>query len=280
MLRSHVHQIETGLKATDGSGWTRFPQFAGRTGSVRSMGCHYSVLEPGCRPHPPHSHIEEELLLILDGDAEIILANSPEDPSPVVVPMTVGQFTYYPAWQHHTLRNVSARPVTYLMFKWRGSRRLLGLGRLLKSLAFQPPRLLTSAFDVRPLLESESAKDFSTSLIFEAPTDWFGRLHCHLTHVKPGGAYKPHADKYDVAIILLAGAIEVSGAILRDRGIAYFGRGEIHGMKNPGKEPATYLVFEFDRKMRKRKRLRQGDPLLKSHPLAVAEGQVDAPAGG
>ena len=134
---------------------------------------------------------------------------------------------------------------------------------MIKALAIWGRRLTTGAFDVRHLLGSQQAKPVATSLVFEAPTDWFGRLHCHLTNVQPGAGYAPHADRYDVAIVLLAGAIEVGGTVLRDRGIAYFGRGEIHGMRNPDDIPATYLVFELDRKSRKRRRLRQGDASLR-----------------
>lgn len=269
MFTSHIHQIDFDKKDEEESDWVKFPQFKAGTGSIRSMSCHYSVLNPGCRPHPPHSHIEEELLVILDGDAEIMLADSPDDPSPVAVPVTVGQFTYYPARQYHTLRNASARPVTYLMFKWKGPRRFFAVRRMIKALAFRGRRLTTGVFDVRPLLSEQHSKPFATSLVFEAPTDWFGRLHCHVTHLKPGAGYTPHADRYDVAIVLLGGSIEVGGTVLSDRAIAYFGRGEIHGMRNPGKISATYLVFELDRKSRKRNRLRQSDASLQ---LALPPG--------
>ena len=77
--------------------------------------------ESGGCPHPPHSHIEEELLIVLDGEANIEIAASPDDASPRVEMLTPGQFSYYPAWQHHTIRNRSTRPVTYMMFKWTGN---------------------------------------------------------------------------------------------------------------------------------------------------------------
>ena len=52
------------------------------------MGCHVSVLSPGRCPHPPHSHVEEELLIILDGEANVEIASSAVDPSPRVEALT------------------------------------------------------------------------------------------------------------------------------------------------------------------------------------------------
>jgi hypothetical protein len=48
------------------------------------MSCHASVLVGGHSPHPPHTHREEELLIPLHGEAEIVIATSPTDPSPRV----------------------------------------------------------------------------------------------------------------------------------------------------------------------------------------------------
>lgn len=252
MTYAGLHQIDLPASAGE-DGWQPYPQFQTATRSVSDMECHYSVLDPGCSPHPPHSHCEEELLIILDGSAEILIARDPDDRSPSIVPLSIGQFSYYEAWRHHTIRNVSDRPVTYLMFKWHNRTRRTALRRLLDFFSRKRPTLLSGTFDARPFTEDQATADFSAVRIFEGRTRWLKRLHCHLTRLKSGAGYAPHADDYDVAIVLLAGSIEIGGGTLRHRGIAYCGAGEMHGMHNPGPETAIYLVFEFRASGRDRK---------------------------
>lgn len=213
--------------------WQPFPQFRGATRALPLMGCHVSVLDPGHSPHPPHAHGEEEILIVLDGEAEIAIAASPEDANPRWEPLARGQLSYYPAFQHHTIRNVSAAPVTYLMFKWLGGPRSAS------------NELAASVFDPAAHASVHDRRAFAPSLIFEAATLYLKKLHCHVTRLAPGAFYEPHVDSYDVAMVLLEGAIETLGASLERSGFVYCGSGIPHGMRNPGTTPATYLVFEF-----------------------------------
>jgi uncharacterized cupin superfamily protein len=241
MLQRFLQNISVDAQGATSSGWCPYPLFADETASLSSMSCHYSVLAPGRTPHPPHIHTEEELLVILDGDAEVALASDPSDQTPRISPLTVGQFAYYPSPQHHTIRNVSERNVTYLMFKWSNRERQPERHYPDETDGLFPCRM----FDVRPEMEVEHECDFAPVVIFEGKTMWLKKLHAHLTRLRPGGGYEPHADPYDVAIVLLQGEIEIDGRRLKDRAVAYFGAGEVHGMHNPGVTTATYLVFEY-----------------------------------
>lgn len=254
MTYAGLRQIDLPAAEAAESGWQPYPQFKATTRSLSSIHCHYSVLSPGFSPHPPHAHSEEELLIVLDGSAEILMATDPDDKSPVVKPLSVGQFSYYEAWKHHTIRNVSDRPVTYLMFKWHNRRRRTALRRFLDFFSRKRPTLKSGTFDAG-LSSGDQPADFSTVRVFEGRTRWLRRLHCHLTRLKPGAGYDPHADGYDVAIVLLAGSIEIGGETLRHRGVAYYSAGEMHGMHNPGQETATYLVFEFEAFRRNKKQI-------------------------
>jgi mannose-6-phosphate isomerase-like protein (cupin superfamily) len=233
MIVTAVHSLPVPLAAC-ATGWMPYPQFSGRTASLDFMGCHVSVLSPGHSPHLPHSHVEEEILIVLSGEAEAIIASREDDISPRRERILPGQFTYYPAWQYHTLRNVSDAPVTYLMFKWSGGP------------AGASAALDAGLFDARPLLERKGKEPFSPKLLFEASTRWLRRLHCHVTVLDPGGGYEPHADPYDVAIVVFEGILETVGQTLIAPGVIYYGRDAQHGMRNAGNEPARYIVFEFD----------------------------------
>lgn len=215
--------------------WRSYQQFRGPTRTFASMSCHISVLSSGHHPHPPHVHPEEEILVVLDGEVDIELADSPAGGRRLrLVP---GMFSYYPATQHHTLHNVGAKPATYLMFKWRAG--LAGVGEPLPASVFEYDLggLTTNARgETRPMM---------TKVLFQQPTHCLGKLHAHLTTLLPGGGYDPHVDAYDVAILLLSGEVETLGERVRPFGIIYYSAGELHGMRNAGTVPAVYLVFEF-----------------------------------
>jgi uncharacterized cupin superfamily protein len=214
-------------------GWRPHKILRGATPNAGLMSAHISVLNPGRSPHPPHVHVEEEVLIVLDGEAEILIGDNPDPAAARVERVPAGAFSYYPAYQHHTIRNAGAANVTYLMFKWRA-----------------PPLETTDQakagiFRFSDILTEPPAKSFQTKKFFEQPTGYLTRLHAHISTVAPGGGYAPHADKHDVAIVVLSGEVEAAGTVLRRHGVFYFPAGRKHGMKNIGKVPARYLVFEF-----------------------------------
>ena len=100
------------------TGWKPYPIFSGSTRCLDEFSSHMSILSPEITPHEPHSHQEEELLIMLSGEADIVrpdkeIANI--ETREIIRP---GSFVYYPAFQPHTIHNVSKKPATYLMFKW------------------------------------------------------------------------------------------------------------------------------------------------------------------
>jgi quercetin dioxygenase-like cupin family protein len=149
------------------------------------------------------------------------------------VRLGAGSFAYYPSGQHHTIRNASRAPVTYLMFKW-----LAGDSRNVQPLG----ATVVHAASVRV---PDGTRHFRTALLLEGATAYLGRLHVHLSLVAPGGGYEPHADAHDVAIVLLKGSIETLGRRVEGPAVIYCSAGSMHGLKALGGEDARYLVFEF-----------------------------------
>ncbi len=227
------------LDARTGSSWTPHPLFSGLTGVHDAIGCHASVLGPGRMPHPPHSHIEEEILVVLDGEAELLTGDGPEPESAEIHPVRPGMFAYYPAYQHHSLRNSGDGPLTYLMFKWRGVP--APSGTVLQTV------IVDSATE--PADDAISARPYRASRLLDGPTNYLGKLHAHLSEVAPGGGYEPHSDPYDVAIVILSGEIEITDRSSVRRigpfGVVYYAAGEPHGLRSAGPGLARYLVFEF-----------------------------------
>lgn len=230
-ITTNVHFGEGFLPGKEG--WKPYKLFRGPTPSIDFMKAHVSVLSPGYCPHPPHCHVEEELLIVLDGEAEIVLPDGPNVEGARVERLLPGGFGYYPAYRYHTIRNVSSAPVTYLMFKWQG-----------------PPvevadPLQTVVRDIGGRTARPSEKPRSMEVLFQGPTAYLGKLHAHVTDLQPGAGYEPHADKYDVAILVFSGQVETLGQTVGPGASIWYSAGQLHGMRNVGSERARYLVLEF-----------------------------------
>jgi uncharacterized cupin superfamily protein len=227
------HKLHALDAVSDGKAWTPHPVMKGRTATVGRLGVHYSLLQPGHSPHPPHAHVDEEILIIIDGEAEVVLPQCEDDPSPEIHRLRRGDFTYYPAYRWHTIRNRGDKPVVYLMLKWRGS----ALGHM----SHVPP----GVFLRKGSVPSRTSVPFQTRLIFEGKTHFLDRLHVHRSLVMPGGGYEPHADPHDVMIVLLEGTIQTMGQTMTAPAFFYHPADSLHGLRASGDRPAEYLVVEF-----------------------------------
>jgi mannose-6-phosphate isomerase-like protein (cupin superfamily) len=231
-LLVEVHPMKLPLPEDRVARWRPHHLFRGVTPNTQLMGAHVSVLSPGHSPHPPHAHREEEILIVLDGEAELVISEGPDDVNPRVEQLHEGSFVFYPAYQHHTIRNSTNKPITYLMFKWHGTpaeiEQPLGT-TILNSETMPPPALVP----------------FSATKLLDGPTAYLSKLHSHLTVLQPGAGYAAHADDHDVAIVILSGRVETMDRTVERHGVIFYSAAEMHDMKNIGETPARYLVFEF-----------------------------------
>jgi quercetin dioxygenase-like cupin family protein len=215
-LTSRIHPLRLPLEP-DGQAWKPYPAFRGSTADLPSLSCHASVLVHGHSPHPPHRHAEEELLLLLAGEVELDFAENGQ------ARLRPGGLAYYPANFAHTLKATSAEPAMYVMFKWRGEP------------AVADQQLPSGLFETAG----------GSRILFEGSTQYLRKLHSHVTVLEPGGGYEPHVDAYDVAIVVLEGALETIGGHAAPHDVIFYRAGEAHGMRNVGDGPARYVVFEF-----------------------------------
>jgi quercetin dioxygenase-like cupin family protein len=230
-LTSGIHPVTLPLDPSLDTGFRLYHQYRGSTGNVSSFSCHVSALAQGKCPHPPHTHSEEEILIMLQGEADLVLPRCPDGRRERR--LTAGQFVYYPAHFPHTLRAVSPKPANYLMFKWRARHRP-GAARL----DFQ-------SIDLAAVHFTGERGGFLSRVLFEGRTAYLGKLHAHFSCLAPGAGYAPHVDTHDGAIVVLEGEVETLERRVRPHGIIHYAAGEPHGMRNPSSHPARYLVFEF-----------------------------------
>jgi quercetin dioxygenase-like cupin family protein len=217
-LTSRIYPLRLPLEPDEKAGWKPYPAFIkGSTANLPGLSFHASVLLRDHSPHPPSAHTDEEILLLLAGEIELVFSETER------ARLRPRELAYIPGGVAHTQRTTSAEPATYVILKWRGEEtgadRQLARGRFDTSGA---PRVL-----------------------FEGPTRFLRKLHAHVTVLEPGDGYEPHADAYDVAVVVLEGEVETLGGRAAPNDVVFWLAGEEHGMRNVGEVPARYVVFEF-----------------------------------
>lgn len=235
VLGSEFRQLDLPLADDSKNGWKPYIIARGATPNAGSMSVHASTLAPGKSPHPPHNHLDEEILLVLEGQADIVVCDDPSGENAEVHVMKPGGIAIYPPYQYHTIVNRSDAAVNYLMFRWSGktSGSCRSLNQIFHNFSFHDK-------DV-----ARKKGNFRAKRIFKDPTHFLEALECHVTNLDPGGGYDMHSDEHDVAIIVFEGEIEIGGQRAGRGGVFYIAAGTPHDMTNPGQDTARYLVFEF-----------------------------------
>ncbi|MEX2395388.1 MAG: cupin domain-containing protein, partial [Balneolales bacterium] len=190
---SWVHQLDLPLAENSETGWQTHRIHAGSFQCMDWMACHASVLSPGEIPHSPHSHKEEEILVVLDGEATLLVG---QGEGQTVELLQRGAFTYYPAGHVHTIRNYSNSPITYLMFKWRSMVHNTEKTSLPQWIHRKPVPVLNGT--------KESVPNWVVNKLMEGPTKYLHEFRVHMSTLLPCGGYEPHSDSYDVALLVLS----------------------------------------------------------------------------
>ena len=120
LAREHgSHQAILGPATFD---WTDMKAVATSTGEVRSLykgptatlaelEMHVTTLNPGTTSHPPHHHVNEELVIIREGTVETLSAGK-------WVRLGPGSVIFNASDSLHGLRNVGTTPAVYHVINW------------------------------------------------------------------------------------------------------------------------------------------------------------------
>lgn len=95
--------------ATDGC--RVFTHYNGPTDQLSGLCVGMCVLEPGTSPHPPHTHPEEEFMIVAAGTGEIVCAGKTTQVGP-------GAIMYCDGMVEHGITNTGNVPMTFYWSKW------------------------------------------------------------------------------------------------------------------------------------------------------------------
>jgi quercetin dioxygenase-like cupin family protein len=102
--------------------WNSMPVTKTDTGSVRhvfkaptatldQLECHITTLNPGTASHPPHRHINEEIIIIREGTVEVLVNGEWKRMGP-------GSVIFNASNVLHGLRNAGGVPAVYHVISW------------------------------------------------------------------------------------------------------------------------------------------------------------------
>jgi mannose-6-phosphate isomerase-like protein (cupin superfamily) len=88
-----------------------FVHYNGPTDQLSGMCTGMAVLDPGASPHPPHTHPEEEFLIVSEGTGEIVCGGKTTQVGPGAIMYCAGNVL-------HGIVNTGKVPMTFYWSKW------------------------------------------------------------------------------------------------------------------------------------------------------------------
>lgn len=81
------------------------------TATLDQLEMHVSTLNPGLMSHPPHRHVNEELIILREGECETLSSGK-------WVKVEPGSVVFNASNSLHGFRNVGTKPATYHVINW------------------------------------------------------------------------------------------------------------------------------------------------------------------
>jgi quercetin dioxygenase-like cupin family protein len=207
------------------------------TATLERFECHISTLNPSKMSHPPHTHPQEELIILRDGTLDVNANGRVQRVGP-------GSLFFFRSNNPHNVQNSGDKPATYFVFNFAtaATRTPPAVG------APTPEGQLGSTVLEWTGLPVKGTKTGERRDVVNSPTATLANFECHVTTLNPGeAAHTPHRHPDEEVILIKEGTVDVTingrtqqagpGAIL------FFSSNDEHGLKNTGATPATYYVM-------------------------------------
>lgn len=84
------------------------------TATLNELELHVTTLPAGATSHAPHKHANEELVIVKEGEVEVLVAGQMKRVGP-------GSVVFNASNEMHSLRNIGSGPATYHVINWTSS---------------------------------------------------------------------------------------------------------------------------------------------------------------
>jgi (S)-ureidoglycine aminohydrolase len=207
----------------------------GSTTSLAYFEVHASTLQPGKAPHPPHTHADqEELIIVKEGKVKITING-------VSNVMGPGSIAYAIPGDEHGIENTGNTQATYYVFKYK-SKLPMNLER-----AKQNGGSFMINWDTVTVAKTDKGKRRE---FFNKPTSQLVKFEMHTTALNAGfDSHPPHTHKEEEIILLLKGNVQMNiGGNLFKAGpgdVVFLSSGVSHNLTNIGSDQCEYFAFQW-----------------------------------
>ena len=207
----------------------------GKTFALEYFEIHASTLEPGKAPHPPHTHADqEELMIVKEGQVKITIAGQ----SKILGP---GSIAFAMPGDEHGIENAGNKIATYYILKYKG----------------KPPMDIERAkkaggsfmLDWNDLKTNNTGKGYRRDF-FNKATSQLTQFEMHTTALnKDSVSHAPHTHVQEEIILIIRGNVtmHIDGKLFPASAgdIVFLSSGIPHALLNTGKEQCEYFAFQW-----------------------------------
>ncbi len=233
-LPPRVHRWDS-LVTTVEDSRVRKQVLEGSTTSLSHFECHVTSIQPGKAPHAPHTHAdEEELIMVKEGKIKVTINGKSNELGP-------GSIAYIIPGEEHGILNTGITQATYYIYKYK-SKLPMDIGR-----AKQYGGSFMINWDTVTVMKTEKGQRRN---FFNRPTSQLLKFEMHTTALNPGlDSHAPHTHREEEIILMLKGNVNmhidgklypatVGDVVLLPSGIP-------HALINTGKEQCEYFAFQW-----------------------------------
>lgn len=206
----------------------------GKTFALEYFEIHASTLEPGKAPHPPHTHADqEELIIVKEGQVKITINGQ----SKIVGP---GSIAFAIPGDEHGIENAGKTQATYYILKYIGKLPNIERGKQAGG---------SFMLDWNELKTSNTGKGYRRDF-FNRATSQLKQFEMHTTALNADSvSHAPHTHVQEEIVLILRGNVEmyIDGKLYKGAaGDLYFLSANVpHALKNVGKEQCEYFAFQW-----------------------------------
>jgi (S)-ureidoglycine aminohydrolase len=201
----------------------------GKTFALENLEIHASTLEPGKAPHPPHTHADqEELMIVKEGQVKITIAGQ----SKILGP---GSIAFAMPGDEHGIENAGSTTATYYILKYKGKLPMDAGGSFM--------------LDWNELKTNNTGKGYRRDF-FNKATSQLAQFEMHTTALnKDSVSHAPHTHVQEEIILIIRGNVtmHIDGKLYPASAgdLVFLSSGIPHALLNTGKEQCEYFAFQW-----------------------------------
>jgi len=215
------------------------PVFDAPAPTLERFEMHVTTLKPGAKPHDPHYHPWEEILVLKEGALRVHINGQDR-------PATAGAVIFFASNDAHTVANDSDQPVTYYVINFH-SAAVHHIGSEPAAKTARSDRLASGVIEWKDAASKTGTHDTRRIFANSATTTLTG-LKIHATTAAAGRyPVKNVSHLHLILMIVKSGTVEstINGVthLVGAGSMIFLAPEAIQTLRNPGTEPATYYVI-------------------------------------